>query len=350
MPRFTAAELAELVEGRLEGESSLEIDGLETVEKSGPGQLTFIGDERHAALWSNSRARVVMVAEGLELPSREEPVAVVRVPDADHAMITMLERFVIPAPGIEPGIHPTAVVHDGVTLGREVRIGPFCIVEEGCTIGDHATLLSGVTIRHGVTIGASCTLHAGVVIQPNCSVGNRTTLHANVVIGTDGFGYRPAPDGSGLVKIPHVGTVVIGEDVEIGASTCIDRGKFGATRIGDGTKLDNLCQIGHNCEIGRSCVLCGQVGVAGSTIIGDGTQIGGGAGLADHLRIGRGVTIGADSGVINDIPDGETWLGTPAGNRDRILREHVAIRRLPEWSRKLRKFMSQGTLPGSDDE
>jgi len=349
MPRFTAAELAKLVEGRLEGESSLVIDGLETVEKSGPEQLTFIGDDKHAALWKDSRARVVMIAEGIDLPARDEPVAMIRVPDADHAMITVLGRFERPNPKDEPGIHPTAVVHEGVTLGREVSIGPHCTIEEGCTIGDHTTLLNGVTLRRGVEIGASSTLHPGVVIQPDCTVGSRTTLHANVVIGTDGFGYRPAPDGSGLVKIPHVGTVLIGDDVEIGASTCIDRGKFGATRIGDGTKLDNLCQIGHNCEIGRSCILCGQVGVAGSTVIGDGTQIGGGAGLADHLKIGRGVTIGADSGVINDIPDGETWLGTPAGNRDRILREHVAIRRLPEWSRQLRKFMARGTLPGSDD-
>lgn len=350
MPRFTAAELAERVGGRLEGDPSLSIDGLETVEKAGESQLTFIGDEKHAERWADSNARVVMAREGLVLPQRDGAWAVVWVDDADLAMIGMLESFE-EVPALPPlGIHPTAVIHDDVRMGEGVRIGAFCSVGRDCTIGDGAVLFEGVRLQHDVCIGNESTLHAGVVVQHGCVIGNRTTLHANVVIGTDGFGYRPAADGSGLLKIPHIGNVVIGDGVEIGASTCVDRGKFGATRIGDGSKLDNLCQIGHNCEIGRCCVLCGQVGVAGSTKIGDGTQIGGRAGLADHLKIGRSVTIGAGSGVINDIPDGETWLGTPAGNRDRILREHVAIRRLPEWSKHLRKFMSQGTLPGSEDE
>ena len=142
------------------------------------------------------------------------------------------------------------------------------------------------------------------------------------------------------MKIPHLGNVEIADDVEIGAATCIDRGKFGATRIGAGTKIDNLCQIGHNCVIGSMCVICGKVGIAGSTEVGDGTQIGGGCGISDHLKIGKGVSIGAGSGVMNDIPDGEIWYGVPAGERSRVLREYAAVRKLPEWSKKIKALLN----------
>ena len=341
MPRFDTAELAERIGGTLEGEGSLSIEGVAAIEHSSPGQITFVTDDRHAKHWSESQASCVVVNTGQELPEHPRPAAVIRVQNAEASMIDVLRLFEPPAQLPEKGIHPSAVIHENATLGEDVRIGAFCHVESGCEVGDRTVLFSNVHLHSGVTVGAEATLHAGVVVRHDCSIGSRTTLHANAVIGTDGFGFQPASDGSGLVKIPHIGTVEIGHDVEIGSCTCVDRGKFAATRVGDGTKIDNLCQIGHNCEIGRSCVLCGQVGIAGSTRIGDGTQIGGGAGIADHLKIGRGVSIGAFSGVINDIPDGETWVGVPAGNRSRILREHAAIRRLPEWSKFLRRFVAQ---------
>lgn len=350
MPRFDTSELADRIGGTLEGEGSLSIDGVAAIEKSRSGQVTFVTDERHSKLWADSMASCVIVSRELKLPPRSGSVAVIRVENAEESMVRILELFE-PAPRLpEIGIHPSAVIQENVTLGEDVRIGPFCHVENGCAIGDHAVLFSNVHLHSGVSIGAESTLYAGVVIRNDCSIGSRTTLHANAVIGTDGFGFQPASDGSGLVKIPHIGTVEIGDEVEIGSCTCIDRGKFAATKVGDGTKIDNLCQIGHNCEIGRNCVLCGHVGIAGSTHIGDGTQIGGGAGISDHLKIGRGVSIGGFSGVMSDIPDGETWVGAPAGNRSRILREHAAIRKLPEWSKLLRRFISQEKASKASEE
>lgn len=350
MPRLTTANLAERIGGMLEGDGSIAIDGLETIENANDSQLTFVGDERHAKLWADSRALAAVVAEHLEIPERSDECAIIRVPDADQAMIALLEIFAPPQELPEPGAHPTSSVDETSRIGQDVRIGPYCQIGRDCVLGDGVVLYGGVHLHPEVTIGDSAMLHAGVVIHQRCSIGYGTTLHANAVIGSDGFGFRPSEDGTKLIKFPHIGTVQIGNEVEIGSCTCIDRGKFGATRIGDGTKIDNLCQIGHNCEIGSGCVLCGLVGVAGSTVIGDGTQIGGGAGIADHIVIGRGALIGARSGIINDVPDGETWVGSPAGERSRILREHSAIRKLPEWSKQIRRLLAREQEAGTTNE
>ena len=340
MTSFTTAKLAEHLGIQAEGDATLEIDGLNSLQEAGPSELSFVGDDRHARLWSDSRAGCVVVSTELELPPRSEPSTILRVENADLAMISLLELFSPPAPAPTEHLAESAEIDPGAKVGKNVWIGPHCRVRSGCVIGDGTRLEGGVDLHEDVHIGSGCTLHAGARIHARCRIGDHSIIHSNVVIGTDGFGYRPSEDGTSLVKTPHLGNVEIGEHVEIGASTCIDRGKFGATRIGNGTKIDNLCQIGHNCEIGRMCVICGQVGIAGTTKIGDGTQIGGGSGLKDHLVIGSGVSIGARSGVMNDIPDGEIWYGAPAGERSRILREHAAIRRLPEWSKGIRKFLS----------
>ena len=340
MASFTTAQLAEHLGSRLEGDESLEITGLNTVLNASGSELTFIGDEKHAKLWDSSKAGCVVVSSELSLPARSTPVAIIAVENADLAIITLLELFAPPAAPAESYISDSARIDEDVQIGANAWIGDHCRIRSGCIIGDGARLEGGVDLHEGVRIGEGCIIHGGASVYMGCSIGARSIIHANVVIGADGFGYRPAPDGSKLLKIPHIGTVEIGSDVEIGACTCIDRGKFGATRIGQGTKIDNLCQIGHNCEIGQMCIICGQVGIAGTTKIGDGTQIGGGSGLRDHLTIGSGVSIGARSGVMNDIPDGEIWYGAPAGERSRILREHAAIRRLPEWSKAIRKFLS----------
>jgi UDP-3-O-[3-hydroxymyristoyl] glucosamine N-acyltransferase len=348
MTQFTAADLAERVGGELEGDGSIEIRGLETVDKAGEHDLTFVGDKRHARAWGASKAGSVVLSNGLELAERDGTFALIRVSSADHAMITLLELFKDAPKSGETGIDPNAVVAPGVQLGKNVRIGPFCNVASGCCLGDGVLLDGHVHLGRDVTIGPDCILHPGVVIQERCTIGARTILHSNAVIGSDGFGFRPSEDGTRLLGIPHIGTVRIGDDVEIGSCTCVDRGKFGATAIGDCTKIDNLCQVGHNCMIGRMCVICARVGIGGSTEIGDGTQIGGRVGIADHLVIGSNVSIGASSGVMNDIPDGEIWYGTPAGERSRILREQVAIRKLPEWSKRLRRLFAQDEAKSID--
>lgn len=337
----TATDLATLVGGDLEGSGEVAISGVEALLEAAAGDLTFIGDAKHARQWTDASASVALVTRGLELGTWDhETRAIVRVDDADQAMIVVLEALEAATRELadrpEPGIHPSAVIDETASIGEGVAIGPGVVVGRRATIGRNVVLDAGVRLYADTTVGDDCHLHAHVVIRERCRLSSGCILHAGVVIGSDGFGYRPDPAGTGLRKIPHLGHVEVGTDVEIGANTCIDRGKFGATLVGDGSKIDNLCQIGHNCRIGRFVVISGLTGIAGSTSIGDGTLIGGGCGLADHLKIGAGCQIGARSGIMNDIPDGETWAGFPAKEIRQALKEQAVIRRLPEWSRKLR--------------
>jgi UDP-3-O-[3-hydroxymyristoyl] glucosamine N-acyltransferase len=334
------SEVAALVGGSLVGPGTGAVTGLQTVQDAGASDLTFIGDEHHARLWATSRALAAVVSQSLA--ASVEPTAdrsVILVPNADNAMIAMLERFAPPEELPQLGVHPSATIDPSAKLGRDVRIGPGVSIGRNVSIGDGASLHPGVVVYHDAIVGPGCILHANVVIRERCVLGRRVVLHGGVQIGTDGFGYRASPDGRGMVKVPHLGNVVLEDDVEIGANACVDRGKFGATLIGAGTKIDNLVQIGHNCRIGRCVVISGLSGIAGSTTIGDGTRIGGGAGIADHLRIGRGVSIGARSGVMNDIPDGETWAGYPAKDARRAMQEVIAARKLPEYMKNLKEIL-----------
>ena len=333
-------DVAGIVDGEIEGCDHLTIEGFAMMHLAGEGDLTFIGDSRHAKKWSTSNATVALANRNLDLGEWDHTSkAVIRIDNADHAMIMVLHHYAEPLELPEIGVHETAVIHPSVVLGKDVRIGPCVVIDANCSIGDDTSIESGTRLYRGVTLGKSCRLNTGVVIYDHCQIKDRVSLHANVVIGADGFGYRPCPEGNGLLKIPHIGNVVIESDVEVGANSCIDRGKFGATSIGQGTKIDNLCQIGHNCSIGRSCAISGHTGIAGSTTVGDGTLIGGGAGIADHMTIGSGVRIGAGSGVMNDIPDGETWAGFPAKESRKAMKEQLALRNLPEWSRRIKKLL-----------
>ena len=337
----TARDLATLVSGDLEGGGDVEISGVEALLDASTGDLTFIGDAKHARQWADAKASVALANRDLDLGSWDETQrAVVRVDDADQAMIMVLETLEAATRELADrppsGIHPSAEIDDTAEVGEDIAIGPGVVIGPRVRIGSGVVIDAGVRLYADAGIGRDSHLHANVVIRERCQIGDGTILHAGVVVGSDGFGYRPAPDGAGLRKIPHLGHVEIGSDVEIGANTCIDRGKFGATVVGDGCKIDNLCQIGHNCRLGRCVVISGLTGIAGSTTVGDGTLIGGGCGLADHLKIGAGCQIGARSGIMNDIPDGETWAGFPAKEIRQALKEQAVIRRLPEWSRKLR--------------
>ncbi len=202
-------------------------------------------------------------------------------------------------------------------------------------------LYGGVRIYAQSSIGDDSILHGNTVVRERCRLGRRVVTHQNVSIGADGFGYERAPDGSGLLHVPQIGDVEIGDDVEIGASTCIDRAKFGSTVIGAGTKIDNLVQIGHNCNIGRSCVIAGQTGLAGSVTVGDGVTIAGAVGVADHVTVGSGATVGAFSGVMRDVPPGQTCLGRPATEVRTALRQAAALRRLPELMREVSQRLGE---------
>jgi UDP-3-O-[3-hydroxymyristoyl] glucosamine N-acyltransferase len=205
------------------------------------------------------------------------------------------------------GIHPTALIDPAAELGPGVVVGPYCVIGPGTKVGAGSILHTRVTLGAHVVLGPMSILHAGVVIYDRCTIGAKAIFHSNVVIGADGFGYVPDPLGRGLIKVPHIGTVEIGNGVEIGACSCVDRGKFGATVIGDGTKIDNLVQVGHNVRMGRGCVVCGMCGIGGSVVMEDGVILAGHVGVADGKRIGRKATISAKSGVMDDVPAGEAY-------------------------------------------
>lgn len=334
---FTIQAIADRVSGLLDGDPTIVISGIEQIESAEPTHLTFIGSKQYVPLWANSRASAALVNEELDVapgPGR----ALIRVRNADLAMAEVLAMFAPPLPPCAAGIHPQATVDETATLGEGVAVGPGCYVGAGAQIGAGTRLFANVTVLDHSVIGAHCILWPGVVICARCRLGNGCILHPNVSIGADGFGYRPSADGRSLVKIPQIGTVVLDDGVEIGANSCVDRGKFSATRIGAGTKIDNLVQIGHNCRIGRCCVIAACTGVAGSVTLGDGVVVGGCVALKDHITIGDGVRIGGGSSVGNDVPAGQTVVGYPAADHRQTLRQWAALKRLPDLIRHRRSL------------
>lgn len=340
--RVTSGMLAEALKGRLVGPADVEVTGIEALHAASPTDLSFLRSGRFAAALANSRCAAALVSDGAidaeaalaANPGR--PLIIVK--DADHAVIGLLEML---APKAEhrPGRHPSAVIAPDAVIAESVSIGANCTVGAGCRIGEGSSIGPGVALGENVSIGRGCVVHANVVIERDCVLQDGVILHGGVVIGADGFGYRPAPDGKGLVKIPHIGNVVIESGVEIGANSCVDRGKFGATRVGAGTKIDNLVQIGHNAQIGRCCVICGCCAIGGSARLGDGVTLAGQVGIADGRVLGSGVTVGAASGVMDDIPAGETWFGYPARGSRQAMRILAAMERLAEMVQPLRRLI-----------
>ncbi len=353
-PRHTTGSIAAAVRAELVGPSDLVIVGIDGIDAAGPGTMTFVRSKRFAMRWPSSKASAVMVTRGVDLPGHDPSKrALLVVENADAATIAVLRLFAPPKPQYAPGIHPTAIVDDTATIGQGVHIGPNCIVGPGCVVGDGTVLIANVHLGADVEIGPIGLLYPGVVVLERCRIGAASILWPNVVIGADGFGYIPAPDRRGVIKVPHIGNVVIEDGVEIGACTCIDRGKFGATRIGAGTKIDNHVQIGHNAQIGRGCIICGVVGIGGSAIIEDGVTLAGHVGVSDSIHVGRGATVAAKSGVVSDVPAGETWFGTPAGPHKDQMRNYAALRKLSDYLRKMKRLekaaIERGLLPAHGD-
>jgi UDP-3-O-[3-hydroxymyristoyl] glucosamine N-acyltransferase len=335
VPTYSTTEISRRVDGQLSGPADLAICGAGELHEAEPGQITFIGDAKHCRHWPESSASAALVGADLAVEAGNNR-ALIRVPDADLAMVTVLEMFAPPAQIQPVGVHPAATVDPSAVLGENVSVGPHAVIGRDAKVDDRTVIHAGVVLLDDVTVGADCVVWPGTVVRERCRIGENCILHPNVTIGADGFGFRPSADGSRIVKIPHIGSVVIGRDVEIGAGTCVDRGKFSATSIGDGTKIDNLCQIAHNCWIGRGCLIAGCTAIGGSVRIGDGTIIGGNVSVKDHLTIGNRVILAARSGVINDVPDGVTWGGTPAHDIATAIREQIALRKLPDLIKTLR--------------
>lgn len=327
MKSFTITELNTLLQGSLVGNTTTKITGAEEVQKAQSHQITIIGSQKYVKLWEDSKASVAIVNEGLKVDPGENR-ALIMVKNADLAMARMLEALQPDLPVFDIDVHPTAVIHETAKLGKGCKIGVNCYVGKNVVLGDEVVLYPNVTILDETTIGRQSVIWSGTVIRERCEIGNKCIFHNNVSIGADGFGYRPSEDGRGLVKIPQIGTVIIGNDVEIGANSCVDRGKFSATIIGDNCKIDNQVQIAHNCIMGKSCIMAGHSGLAGSVTLGDGVIIGGSASIKDHTTLHSGVVVGAGSGVVGDVEAGKSVLGYPAQDSRDMLKQWVMMRKL----------------------
>jgi len=327
MKSFTIQEINAVLQGELIGQTTHIINGPEQLDMATNNHISFIGDKKYIKLWADSKAAAAIVNQDFIIEPGENR-ALIKVNNADLAMAQLLELFIPEEPIFDEVIHPTAVIHATATVGTNTRIGAGCYIGAHVVIGNDVTLYPNTTILDKVSIGNNSILYPGVVIRERCIVGHHCIIHSNANIGSDGFGYRPSPDGKGLIKIPHIGNVVLGNYVEIGSSTCIDRGKFSSTIIGDGSKLDNLVQIGHNSKTGKFCMMSGSSGLAGSVTLGNGVMIGGGVCVSDHVTVGNGVMIGGMSGVISDVPDGKKILGYPAVDARDCLKQWAYIRNM----------------------
>jgi UDP-3-O-[3-hydroxymyristoyl] glucosamine N-acyltransferase len=327
MKSFTITQINDLLRGELIGNTSQEITGPEELQKAESNHITFIGSIKYVSRWKDSKACAAVINANLEIEPGENR-ALIKVKNADLAMAKILGAFEPEPPVFDTEIHPTAVIHETATVGTGCKIGANTYVGKDVVLGDGVILYPNVTILDQTTIGESTIIWSGAVIRERCEIGSYCIFHNNVSIGADGFGYRPSDDGRGLVKIPQIGTVIIGNDVEIGANSCVDRGKFSATIIGDNCKIDNQVQIAHNCIMGRSCIMAGHSGLAGSVTLGDGVIIGGSASIKDHTTIHSGATVGAGSGVVGDIEAGKTVLGYPAQDSREMLKQWVMMRKL----------------------
>ena len=325
---LTTAEIAKQLGGEVLGDASAMLSGFAQAAEAKPGDLTFAENAEFFALAENSAATAIIA--GKEFSSAKK--IVIRVANARIGFAKALAIF-FPEPKFATGIHPTAVIAASAKIDSTAHIGPHCVVGERVNIGANCVLQSGNSLGHDSILGEETHLFPNVTIYPRTQIGQRVRIHAGSVIGSDGYGY--VLDGGFHRKVPQVGNVIISDDVEIGANVTIDRGALGSTKIGRGTKIDNLVQIAHNVVIGEHCIVIAQVGIAGSTKLGNYVILAGQAGLAGHLKIGDQATIAAQSGVMSDVPAGSKWFGSPAQPDKDFKRQVIALRHLPELLKKI---------------
>lgn len=331
--RITLETLARRIGADLMGPSDLEIDGICSIDEVTPGCVTFAERRGDLSRLSGQPAPAAIIC-GKDVPSGEIPL--LRTDNPKLAFAMALSLF-FPEELPEPGIHPSAVVASDARVGRGVSIGAHCCIGRDVTLGDGTVLYPCVVVGDGVTIGDACIIYPNVSIYARSRIGARVILHSGVVVGADGFGYVRGDDGR-QTKVPQTGNVVIEDDVEIGANSAVDRATLGSTVIGAGSKIDNLVQIGHNVRIGRNVVLCGEVGLSGSSAVGDNSILAGQVGVADHVRIGKNCILGGRSGVVKDIPDNSFYSGFPARPHRENMKMMSLLKRLPEMAEILKKI------------
>ncbi len=319
---FTAAERARHLEGVVRGDATVALTGFAPADRAKPGDLTFAENESYFARAEASAASAILV----EGDHRSETKVLIRVPSARVAFAKVLPLF-FPEPAFPAGIHPTAIVAPTAKVAPDAHIGPYCVIGDEAQVGARTVLQGHVWVGPRCWLGEAVNLFPHVTLYAGTQVGHRVRVHSGTVVGSDGFGY--VLDQGAHRKIPQMGHVVIGDDVEIGANVTIDRGALGPTTIGRGTKIDNLVQIAHNVTIGEHCLIVGQAGIAGSTKLGNYCVLAGQVGLAGHLKLGNQVTVAAQSGVMHDIPDGQKVFGYPAVPHKDAKRQIIALRQLP---------------------
>jgi UDP-3-O-[3-hydroxymyristoyl] glucosamine N-acyltransferase len=334
---LTAVAIADIVGGELRGDPSTTVSGVCPLDRATADDVSFASQARYAPMFRETQAGVVLVtADFAETPSSAPSRIVVANPH--DALLSLLPKF-YPEKTRAPGIRATARIDRGARIGKEVTLDEHAVIGANATIGDGVWIGSNAVIGDGVIVGDNSQIYPNVTVYAGTTIGMRVRAHSGSVLGSDGFGY--VSRGTEHAKISHVGRCIIGNDVEIGANTTVDRGSIDDTIIGDGTKIDNLVQIGHNVKVGRLCLIMAQVGIAGSTRIGDGCVLAGQAGIGGHISIGDGARIAGQAGVFGDVPAGESWSGYPARPHRESLRATGALFKLPDILKKIEDVLDK---------
>ncbi|MCG8405391.1 MAG: UDP-3-O-(3-hydroxymyristoyl)glucosamine N-acyltransferase [Phycisphaerales bacterium] len=346
-PHFTVDELAKLCNGRLAGSArhaSKIVRGISSLEEASEDQITWLAEKRLMNKLADCRAAAVIGTEAV-VGTNERGLVVA---DPELAVAQILEGFYVPDAAPEPGIHPSAIVHPSAKLGTNAAVGALSIVGEGAVVGDDTVIHEGVSIGKNVRIGAGTVIFDRCVIYDRCEIGNNVRIHSGVIIGADGFGYIFRDNRHR--KLMHLGTVVIEDEVEIGANSCIDRGKLGATRVGRGSKIDNLVMIAHNVHVGPNCIIIAQCGLAGSCKLGEGVMLAGHVGVVQGVTIGPGAQLAAKAVATSNVPAGANFSGYPAQDHKTELRNTARIRKLPQLFDKVAELEKRvAELAGSAD-
>ena len=333
--QFTAEMIAGLLNGTVVGDKNATVSTVSSIDGGKSGSLAYLTNPKYEQFVYTTQASIVLVDNSFE-PKEEVKTTLIKVENVGQCVLSLLEMYNATRPR-KTGVSKLASISEEATLGSDCYVGDFCVIERGAKIGDNVQLYPQCYVGDNVTIGEGTKIYPGVKIYEGCIIGKNCILHSGVVIGADGFGFAPREDGS-FAKIPQLGNVIIEDNVELGANTCIDRAKTDSTIIRNGVKLDNLIQIGHNVEVGSNTVMSAQVGIAGTSKVGSNCFVAGQVGIADHVTVGNAVKIGSKSGIDKDIPDGEIRFGYPALPGIQYHRSFAVFRQLPDLSQKVREL------------
>lgn len=333
--QFTAEMIAGLLNGEIVGDKNAAVSTVSSIDGGKAGSLAYLTNPKYEQYIYTTEASIVLVDKTFE-PKEEVKTTLVKVENVAECVLNLLEMYNASRPQ-KSGVSKLASIHEEATVGQSCYIGDFTVVERGAKLSDKVQLYPQCYIGDNVEIGEGTKLYPGVKIYEGCKIGRNCIIHAGAVIGADGFGFAPKADGT-FAKIPQLGNVIIEDNVEIGANTCVDRAKTDSTIVRSGVKLDNLIQVGHNVQIGSNTVMSAQVGIAGTTKIGSNCFVGGQVGFADHITVGNGCKIGSQSGLDKNVPDGEIRFGSPALPGIQYHRSFAVFRNLPEMATKLREL------------